>query len=100
MAWRAIGEGGVVNQTTQQRISQLEGSCIPAHAHFGDVHEPLRWRYSQSGSINKKGTRSEFSQEHGNFKGLESRWRLLYSDSNGLLVIGFKIGVLLGLLVL
>jgi hypothetical protein len=30
MAWSAIGEGGVVNQTTQQRISQVEGSCIPA----------------------------------------------------------------------
>lgn len=30
MAWRAVGEGGVVNQTTQQRSSQVEGPSVSA----------------------------------------------------------------------
>lgn len=30
MAWRVIGEGGVVNQTTQRRSSQVEGPGAPA----------------------------------------------------------------------
>ena len=33
-------------------------------------------------NIKKESIWSEFLEEHDDFKGLESRWRLLYGDSN------------------